>query len=111
VERSVLAPSIAVVTPGMTAGVVETIMNMTDVVGLIDARAAETPMVRGPYKKKIDENFKLRHYRMISSGSRISLIRWMISVTAFSARKKGSKPSPLRVVPSVRSASAARIAA
>jgi hypothetical protein len=30
-------------------------MNMTDVVGLIDARAAETPMVRQPYKKKITE--------------------------------------------------------
>jgi hypothetical protein len=27
-------------------------MNMTDVVELIDATAAETPMVRGPYKKK-----------------------------------------------------------
>ena len=33
----------------------ETVMNMTDVVGLIDARAAGTPMVRGPYKKKITE--------------------------------------------------------
>jgi hypothetical protein len=30
-------------------------LNMTDVVGPIDARAAETPMVRGPYKKKVDE--------------------------------------------------------
>ena len=39
----------------MAAGLVETVMNMTDVVGLIDARAAETPMVRGPYKKKVDE--------------------------------------------------------
>jgi hypothetical protein len=27
-------------------------MKMTDVVELIDARAAETPMVRGPYKKR-----------------------------------------------------------
>jgi hypothetical protein len=39
----------------MAAGLVETVMNMTDVVDLIDARAAETPMVRGPYKKKITE--------------------------------------------------------
>ena len=42
-------------TPAMPAGLVETVMNMTDLVGLIDARAAETPMVRGPYKKKITE--------------------------------------------------------
>jgi hypothetical protein len=28
---------------------------MTDVVGLIDAKAAVTPIVRGPYKKKVDE--------------------------------------------------------
>ena len=39
----------------MAAGLVETVMNMTDVVDLIDARAAETPMVRGTYKKKITE--------------------------------------------------------
>jgi len=32
-------------TPAMAAGLV----------GLIDARAPETPMVRGPYKKKVDE--------------------------------------------------------
>src|SRR3981081_3307181 len=43
------------VTPAMAAGVVETVMNMADVVGLIDARAAETPMVPGPHKKKVDE--------------------------------------------------------
>ena len=39
----------------MAAGLVETVMNMTDVVGPIDASAAETPMVRRPYKKKITE--------------------------------------------------------
>jgi hypothetical protein len=39
----------------MAAGVVETVMNMADVIGLIDARAAETPMVRGLYKKKVDK--------------------------------------------------------
>jgi hypothetical protein len=27
-------------------------MNMADVVGLIDAKAAETPLVRGPYRKR-----------------------------------------------------------
>jgi hypothetical protein len=35
------------VTPAMAAGLVERVMHMTDVVGLIDARAAEMPMVRG----------------------------------------------------------------
>jgi hypothetical protein len=39
----------------MAAGVIETVMNMADVVGLIDAKAAETPMVREPYKNKVDE--------------------------------------------------------
>jgi IS1 family transposase len=40
------------VTPAMAAGIVETVMTMTDVVGLIDAEAAKTPAVRGPYKKR-----------------------------------------------------------
>ena len=43
------------VTPAMASGLVETVMNMADVVGLIDAKAAEAPMVRGSYKKKVDE--------------------------------------------------------
>jgi hypothetical protein len=43
------------VTPAMAAGVVNVVMPMADVVGMIDAKAAETPMVRGPYKKKVDE--------------------------------------------------------
>jgi IS1 family transposase len=43
------------VTPAMAAGVVNVVMNIADVVGLIDAKAAVTPMVRGPYKKKVDE--------------------------------------------------------
>src|SRR5260221_8256098 len=38
------------VTPAMAAGVVETVMKMTDVIGLIDAQAV--PAVRGPYKKR-----------------------------------------------------------
>jgi hypothetical protein len=42
-------------TPAMATGVVNVVMNLADVVGLIDAKAAETPMVRGPYKKKVDE--------------------------------------------------------
>lgn len=41
------------VTPAMAAGVANVVMKMSDVVGLIDARAAETPIVRGPYKKRI----------------------------------------------------------
>jgi hypothetical protein len=47
----------------------------------------------------------------LGAGSRMSLIRRMISVTTASAREKSSKSSPLMVVPSVRSACAARIAA
>ncbi|HEV3235763.1 MAG TPA: IS1 family transposase [Gemmataceae bacterium] len=40
------------VTPAMASGLVETVMKMTDVVGLIDAMAAKVPAVRGPYKKR-----------------------------------------------------------
>jgi len=47
----------------------------------------------------------------LGAGSRMSLIRRMIFVTTASAREKSSKSSPLMVVPSVRSACAARIAA
>ncbi len=43
------------VTPAMAAGVVSVVMKMADVVGLIDAKAAETPLVRGSYKKKTAE--------------------------------------------------------
>ena len=39
-------------TPAMAAGVLDRVMNMADVVGLIDAKAAETPLVRGPYRKR-----------------------------------------------------------
>jgi hypothetical protein len=35
----------------MAAGIVNKVMHMKDVVGMIDARAAETPTIRGPYKK------------------------------------------------------------
>ena len=38
-------------TPAMAAGVLDRVMNMADVVGSIDAKAAETPLVRGPYRK------------------------------------------------------------
>lgn len=40
------------VTPAMAAGLTETVMKMSDVVGLIDAIAAKEPTVRGPYKKR-----------------------------------------------------------
>jgi len=36
----------------MAAGVLDRVMNMADVVGLIDAKAAETPLVCGPYRKR-----------------------------------------------------------
>jgi hypothetical protein len=54
----------------MAAGVVETVMNMADVVGLVDAKAAETPMVRGPYKKKVDEisNRDTTEFSLSSTG-------------------------------------------
>ena len=39
-------------TPAMAAGVLDRVMNMADLVGLIDAKAAETPLVRGPYRKR-----------------------------------------------------------
>ena len=39
----------------MATGVVNVVTNPADAVGLIDAKAAEAPMVRGPYKKKVDE--------------------------------------------------------
>jgi hypothetical protein len=43
------------VTPAMAAGVAPVPMNMADAVGMIDAKAAETATVRGPYRKKVDE--------------------------------------------------------
>jgi hypothetical protein len=39
----------------MAARFIDRVMHMADVVGLIDARAAEMPIVRGPYRKKVDE--------------------------------------------------------
>ncbi len=39
------------VTPAMAAGVAPVVMKMTDVVGLIDARAV--PAIRGTYKKRV----------------------------------------------------------
>lgn len=41
------------VTPAMAAGISQTVMDMGDVVGLIDAEAEKIPTVRGPYKKRI----------------------------------------------------------
>jgi IS1 family transposase len=40
-------------TPAMAAGLIDRVMKMTDVVALIDAAAAKTPVVRGPYKKRL----------------------------------------------------------
>lgn len=40
------------VAPAMAAGLIDRVMKMTDVVALIDAEAAKTPVVRGPYKKR-----------------------------------------------------------
>jgi hypothetical protein len=43
------------VTSAMAAGVAPVLMNMADVVGLIEAKAAGTPAVRGTYRKKVNE--------------------------------------------------------
>jgi hypothetical protein len=40
------------VTPAMAAGLIETVMKMSDVVGLIDAIAAKEPAVRGSCRKR-----------------------------------------------------------
>jgi hypothetical protein len=39
-------------TPAMAAAVLDRVMNMAGVVGLIDAKAADTPLVRGPDPKR-----------------------------------------------------------
>ena len=39
-------------TPAMAVGLVDKILYMTDVVCVIDAKAAETRIVRGSYKKR-----------------------------------------------------------
>jgi hypothetical protein len=36
----------------MAAGLVDKVLHMTYLVGLIDPRVAEMPMVRGPYRKQ-----------------------------------------------------------
>jgi len=58
------------VTPAMATGVIESVMKMTGVVGLIDAKAAETPMVRGSYKKRLMkfQTETLRAFRKDSSS-------------------------------------------
>lgn len=40
------------VTPAMAAGVVDKLWEIADIVALIEAKEAERPMVRGPYKKR-----------------------------------------------------------
>jgi hypothetical protein len=41
-------------TPAMAAGLVDRVMHMKDVVELIDAEAAKVPVIRGPYKKRVE---------------------------------------------------------
>ena len=40
------------VTPAMAARITDKLMDMSDIVGMIDAEAAKVPAVRGPYKKQ-----------------------------------------------------------
>ena len=39
------------VTPAIAAGVTEKLWEIADIVALIEAKEAEKPVVRGPYKK------------------------------------------------------------
>ncbi len=41
------------VTPAMAAGVTDKLWEITDIVALIEAKEAEKPVARGPYKKRI----------------------------------------------------------
>ena len=39
--------------PAMAAGVTGKLWEISDIVALIEAKEAETPMVRGPYQKRL----------------------------------------------------------
>jgi hypothetical protein len=39
-------------TPAMAAGVTDKLWEIADIVALIEAKEAEKPVVRGPYKKR-----------------------------------------------------------
>lgn len=41
------------VTPAMAAGVTDKLWEIADIIALIEAKEAEKPVVRGPYKKRI----------------------------------------------------------
>ncbi len=41
------------VTPAMAAGVTDRLWELSDIVALVEAREAEQPQKRGPYKKRV----------------------------------------------------------